>query len=78
MSSELDVLIRNAFIIDGTGRPGFKESIGIKDGRIIEVGEIKGVGSGREIDAQVSWHVLASCSNISCTPIAGVYIKINP
>src|SRR5579862_9025532 len=45
-----DLLIKNGRICDGTGKPSFRGSIGIKDGKIVEVGEISGAGS-RTIDA---------------------------
>jgi N-acyl-D-amino-acid deacylase len=34
----LDILIKNAEIIDGTGKSGFKADVGIKDQRIVEIG----------------------------------------
>jgi N-acyl-D-aspartate/D-glutamate deacylase len=37
----LDVLIRNARICDGTGDPAFAGAIGVKDGRIVAVGEFE-------------------------------------
>jgi len=35
----LDVLIKNAKIIDGSGRPAFTGCVGIKDGKIAVVRE---------------------------------------
>ncbi len=37
-----DILIKNTTIVDGTGRPGFKGSIGIQNGKIAAVGQIPG------------------------------------
>ncbi len=46
----LDLAIRNARIVDGTGAPAFTASIGVQDGLIVEVGE--GTGAARqEIEA---------------------------
>jgi N-acyl-D-amino-acid deacylase len=46
-----DVVIRNGFIIDGTGRDGFEGDVAIDGGRITAVGV--GLGRGREeIDAR--------------------------
>ncbi len=33
----LDLLIRNASVIDGTGSDAFVASVGIKDGRIVSI-----------------------------------------
>jgi len=40
MSTDYDVVIRNASIVDGTGAPCFAASIGIRGDRISTVGEI--------------------------------------
>jgi len=37
---KFDLLIKNGKIIDGTGNPWFKRDIGIKNGKIVEVGRI--------------------------------------
>ena len=36
----LDLLITNAKIIDGTGKPAFNGAIGVKDGKIAAIGDI--------------------------------------
>jgi N-acyl-D-amino-acid deacylase len=47
----LDIVIRNASVIDGSGAPRFGADVGIADGKIVEVGRIG--GPAREvIDAQ--------------------------
>ncbi|HPG27768.1 MAG: amidohydrolase family protein [Spirochaetaceae bacterium] len=49
-SESVDVLIRGAEIVDGTGRPGFRGEVGVADGQIVFVrreGE-SGAASGRE------------------------------
>ena len=35
----LDLLIRNALIVDGTGSQPYRGSVGVKDGAIAEVGK---------------------------------------
>jgi len=46
----LDILIKNARIIDGTNRAAFKADVGIKNGKISAVGDIQ-QSAKREIDA---------------------------
>ena len=47
----LDLKISNAFIVDGTGEPGFNGSVGVKYGRIVDVGNDIGAAA-REIKAE--------------------------
>jgi N-acyl-D-aspartate/D-glutamate deacylase len=41
----LDLLIRGASIVDGTGAPAFVADVALRDGRIVEVGRIKSSAS---------------------------------
>jgi N-acyl-D-amino-acid deacylase len=50
-AADFDIIIKNAQIADGTGAPLLSGSIGIKDKRIVAVGEVKG-SAATEIDAQ--------------------------
>ena len=45
-----DLLIRNGRIIDGSGMPAFRGDVGIKDGKIAEIGKLSGPAE-RTIDA---------------------------
>ncbi len=47
-----DLIIRNGRVIDGTGKPAFNNDIAIKDERIVEMGNLRGVKAKREIDAR--------------------------
>lgn len=47
---DLDLVIRNGTVIDGTGSPGVAGDVGIRGDRIVAVGEVEGRGT-REIDA---------------------------
>jgi N-acyl-D-aspartate/D-glutamate deacylase len=47
----LDVAIRGARIIDGTGNPWFRGDVGIQGGRIVAVGNLRGFPATRELDA---------------------------
>jgi N-acyl-D-aspartate/D-glutamate deacylase len=46
----LDLLIRNGSVVDGTGAPRFAADVGIRDGRIVEIGRIGGTAR-QTIDA---------------------------
>jgi N-acyl-D-amino-acid deacylase len=45
-----DLLIRNGRIVDGSGTPSFRGDVGIKDGKIAEIGKLSGAAK-RTIDA---------------------------
>jgi N-acyl-D-amino-acid deacylase len=45
-----DILIKNGRIVDGSGGPSFKGDVGIKDGKIVEIGKLSGPAT-RTVDA---------------------------
>ncbi|WP_315783618.1 MULTISPECIES: D-aminoacylase [unclassified Bradyrhizobium] len=47
----LDLIIRNGIVIDGTRAPRFDADVGIKDGRIVAIGDLDGRTAVRAIDA---------------------------
>ncbi len=48
----LDIIIKNASIIDGTGSPAFRGDIGVKDDEIKKIGELRDERATVEIDAK--------------------------
>ena len=48
----LDILIKNGFVIDGTGKNEFLADIGIKDGRIVLIGKSAELDARNIIDAK--------------------------
>src|SRR5689334_1458760 len=51
-SADYDLVITNGRVVDGTGNPWFRASIGIKDGKIVKVGRIDSTEAKHVIDAQ--------------------------
>ena len=51
-SREFDLIIANGYIIDGSGQKEFKGDLGIKDGKIVKIGQLASEKSARIIDAQ--------------------------
>lgn len=51
----LDYLIRNAYIIDGTGKPAFNGDVGIESGKITAVGNLGDAAAAQVIDAAGKW-----------------------
>ncbi|HZI48103.1 MAG TPA: hypothetical protein VFD75_09940, partial [Pyrinomonadaceae bacterium] len=49
---EYDIIIRNGQVIDGSGRPGYKADVAIKNDRIALIGNLRGAKAKREIDAR--------------------------
>jgi N-acyl-D-amino-acid deacylase len=47
-----NLLIKNALVVDGTGNPWYKASVGVKDGKVAEVGDIAGGIADEVIDAK--------------------------
>jgi dihydroorotase/N-acyl-D-amino-acid deacylase len=46
-----DVLIRGGRIVDGSGNPWFSGDVGIRDDRIVRIGDLRGATAERVIDA---------------------------
>ena len=45
-----DLLIKNGRIVDGSGMPAFRGDVGVKDGKIAEIGKLSGPAA-RTVDA---------------------------
>ncbi len=50
-TEEVDLLITNARIIDGTGNPWFRGSIAVKNGKIVKIGNFADVSAKQTLDA---------------------------
>src|ERR1700687_4501185 len=46
-----DLLIKNGRIVDGSGGPGFRGDVGVKDGKIAEIGKLSGPAT-RTVDVE--------------------------
>ena len=49
--SDFDLIIADGLIYDGSGQPGFAGDLGIKNGKIAALGELKNQSARRKIDA---------------------------
>ncbi len=47
---EYDLIIRNGLVVDGSGLPGFVADVGIRDGKVVDIGRVRG-SAARTIDA---------------------------
>jgi N-acyl-D-aspartate/D-glutamate deacylase len=46
----LDLIVRNGWVIDGTGAPGRRADVGVKGGRLVAIGDVDDSAT-RTIDA---------------------------
>jgi N-acyl-D-amino-acid deacylase len=46
----LDLVVRNGWVVDGSGMPRYRADVGVKDGRIVEIGRIR-AAARQTIDA---------------------------
>lgn len=47
-----DVLIRGGTVIDGTGKPGVRTDVGVRDGKIVFIGDAKAAQAKEVVDAK--------------------------
>ncbi len=47
-----DLVVRNGMIVDGSGLPRYRGDVGIRDGRIAEIGRLNGVATKETLDAE--------------------------
>jgi N-acyl-D-aspartate/D-glutamate deacylase len=47
-----DLVVKNGMIVDGSGLPRYRADIGVKDGKIAEIGRFNGVATKETLDAE--------------------------
>jgi N-acyl-D-amino-acid deacylase len=52
VTSQPDLVIRDALLVDGSGRPGVRGDLAVKDDRIAAVGDLSSLKGGQEISAK--------------------------
>jgi N-acyl-D-amino-acid deacylase len=72
---DYDTLIKNGTIIDGSGKPMFKASVGITDGKISEVGDVAGSTAEKVIDAR---HRFVTPGFIDCHSHSDWSVLVHP
>ena len=50
--TQIDIILRNGTIIDGTGNPGYRSDLAIKDGRIIAIKKLREKTAEKEINVK--------------------------
>ena len=50
--AEFDLLVKNGRVVDGTGNPSYVGDVGIRQGRVVAVGNLQGRTAARVIDAK--------------------------
>jgi len=46
-----DLVVKNGMIIDGSGLPRYRGDVGVRDGRIVEIGRLNGAAAKETLDA---------------------------
>ena len=46
-----DLIIRGGTVYDGTGAPGVRADVAVRDGKIAAIGDLKDARAARELDA---------------------------
>ena len=47
-----DLVVKNGMIVDGSGLPRYRADVGVKDGKIAEIGRINGAAAKETLDAE--------------------------
>jgi N-acyl-D-amino-acid deacylase len=49
--TEFDLIVRNGYVVDGTGLPRRRVDVGVRDGRVAQLAHLDGRSAAEEIDA---------------------------
>lgn len=49
---EYDLIIKNGYIVDGTGNPWFRADIGINDGKVVKIGNVDSASGYKKIEVK--------------------------
>ena len=52
MGPKLDVLIKNGFVVDGSGSPWYRADVGVNQGRFCEIGKLRAIEAELKIDTE--------------------------
>ena len=72
-----DLLIKNGWVVDGSGRPRYRADVGVSGGRIAAIGRIR--ESAREVlDDEGAAAVVAKAERIAESLQLGMFFKLQP
>ena len=73
-SYEYDLIIRNGFVVDGSGLPRRRVDVGVKDGKIAKLAHLEDHSAAQEIDA--TGMIVAPCKPRDRDFLQGIFARV--